>query len=128
MLKRMGPIQGVLKLLPGVGNQLKDVDIDERQLARVEAIVLSMTPQERRMPHLINGSRRRRIANGSGVTLDEVNRLMSARKQMEKVMGRMKKGGDLGALMPQVGPDGVGLPKPKPARSKGGGRRRKSRR
>jgi hypothetical protein len=52
---------------------------------------------------------------------------MSARKQMEKVMGRMKKGGDLGALMPQVGPDGVALPKPKPVRSKGG-RRRKSRR
>src|SRR6187402_1027105 len=57
MLKRMGPIQGVLKMLPGVGNQLKDVQVDERQLARVEAIVLSMTPQERRTPHLINGSR-----------------------------------------------------------------------
>ena len=58
MLKKMGPIQGVLKLIPGLGNQLKDVDIDERQLARVEAIVLSMTPQERGRPHLIDGSRR----------------------------------------------------------------------
>ena len=64
MLKKMGPLQGVLKMIPGLGNQLKDVDIDERQLARVEAIVLSMTPQERRMPHLINGSRRQRIAKG----------------------------------------------------------------
>ena len=68
MLKRMGPIQGVLKMLPGVGNQLKDVQVDERQIGRVEAIVLSMTPQERRTPHLINGSRRQRIARGSGVT------------------------------------------------------------
>ena len=66
MLKKMGPLQGVLKMIPGLGNQLKDVDIDERQLARVEAIVLSMTPQERRMPHLIDGSRRKRIAGAAG--------------------------------------------------------------
>ena len=58
MLKKMGPLQGVMKMIPGLGNQLKDVDIDERQLARVEAIVLSMTPQERSKPHLIDGSRR----------------------------------------------------------------------
>jgi signal recognition particle subunit SRP54 len=124
MLKRMGPVQGVLKLIPGIGNQLKDVDIDERQLARVEAIVLSMTPTERRLPHLINGSRRQRIARGSGVSLDEVNRLMSARKQMEKLMGKMRKGGDLGALIPPTGPDGAAQPaRPRPPR-----KRRKSRR
>src|SRR4029453_7314765 len=69
MLKKMGPLQGVLKMIPGLGNQLKDVDIDERQLARVEAVVLSMTPQERRMPHVIDGSRRKRIAEGSGQTI-----------------------------------------------------------
>ena len=92
MLKKMGPLQGVLKMIPGVGNQLKDVDIDERQLARVEAIVLSMTPQERRMPHLINGSRRQRIAKGSGQTIQDVNKLLSARKQMEKMMKQMGKG------------------------------------
>ncbi|MCP9486431.1 MAG: signal recognition particle protein [Gaiellaceae bacterium MAG52_C11] len=92
MLKNMGPIQGVLKLIPGLGNQLKDVDIDERQLARVEAIVLSMTPQERRMPHLINGSRRLRIARGSGQTIQDVNKLLTARKQMEKMMKQMGKG------------------------------------
>jgi signal recognition particle subunit SRP54 len=92
MLKRMGPVQGVLKMIPGLGNQLKDVDIDERQLARVEAIVLSMTPQERRMPHLINGSRRQRIAKGSGQTIQDVNKLLSARKQMEKMMKQMGKG------------------------------------
>jgi signal recognition particle subunit SRP54 len=92
MLRKMGPLQGVLKMIPGVGNQLKDVDIDERQLARVEAIVLSMTPQERRMPHLINGSRRQRIAKGSGQTIQDVNKLLSARKQMEKMMKQMGKG------------------------------------
>src|SRR5262245_10021205 len=92
MLKKMGPLQGVLKMIPGLGNQLKDVDVDERQLARVEAIVLSMTPQERRMPHLINGSRRQRIARGSGTTVQQVNQLMSARKQREKMMKQMGKG------------------------------------
>jgi len=92
MLKKMGPLQGVLKMIPGLGNQLKDVDIDERQLARVEAVVLSMTPQERRMPHVIDGSRRRRIAEGSGQTIQDVNKLLSARKQMEKMMKQMGKG------------------------------------
>jgi signal recognition particle subunit SRP54 len=92
MLKKMGPLQGVLKMIPGLGSQLKDVDIDERQLARVEAIVLSMTAQERRMPHLINGSRRLRIARGSGQTIQDVNKLLTARKQMEKMMKQMGKG------------------------------------
>ena len=92
MLKKMGPLQGVMKMIPGLGNQLKDVDIDERQLARVEAIVLSMTPKERRMPHLIDGSRRQRIAKGSGQTIQDVNKLLTARKQMEKMMKQMGKG------------------------------------
>jgi signal recognition particle subunit SRP54 len=92
MLKKMGPLQGVLKMMPGIGNQLRDVDIDESRLKRVEAIVLSMTPQERRMPHLIDGSRRRRIAGGSGTTIQEVNQLLSARKQMEKMMKQIGKG------------------------------------
>jgi signal recognition particle subunit SRP54 len=92
MLRRMGPLQSVMKLIPGLGNQMKDVQIDERQLKRVEAIVLSMTPQERRLPHVIDLSRRRRIAAGSGVGIDEVNRLMSARKQMEKMMKQLGKG------------------------------------
>ena len=92
MLRKMGPLQGVLKMIPGLGKQLKDVDVDERQLARVEAIVLSMTPQERRMPHLINGSRRQRIAEGAGTTIQEVNQLLTARKQMEKMMKQMGKG------------------------------------
>jgi signal recognition particle subunit SRP54 len=92
MLRRMGPLQGVLKLVPGMGKQLQGLDVDEKQLARVEAIVLSMTPQERRLPHLISTQRRRRIAAGSGTSLDEVNKLMAARKQMAKMMKQMGKG------------------------------------
>ena len=68
MIRRMGPLQGVLKMIPGMGKQLQGLDLDEKQLVRVEAIVLSMTPQERRMPHVINGSRRKRIAQGSWLT------------------------------------------------------------
>jgi signal recognition particle subunit SRP54 len=92
MLRKMGSLQSVLKLIPGIGNQLKDVKVDERDMARVEAIVLSMTPQERRTPHLINGPRRSRIARGSGTSIQQVNQLLQARKQMEKMMKQMGKG------------------------------------
>ena len=92
MLRRMGPLQGVLKLIPGLGSQLKDVDIDENELKKVEAIVLSMTPHERNMPHVIDGKRRMRIAKGSGTSVQQVNRLLEARKQMEKMMKGMGKG------------------------------------
>jgi signal recognition particle subunit SRP54 len=92
MLRRMGPLKGVLSMMPGIGKQLQGLDIDESQMGRTEAIVLSMTPQERRMPHLIDGSRRKRIAAGSGTTIQQVNQLLSARKQMQKMMKQMKKG------------------------------------
>ena len=92
MLKKMGPLQGVMKLVPGMSRQLEGLDVDESQMARVEAIVLSMTPHERRTPHLINGPRRRRIAAGSGTSIEDVNRLLQARKQMEKMMKAMGKG------------------------------------
>ncbi|HKF15460.1 MAG TPA: signal recognition particle protein [Gaiellaceae bacterium] len=92
MLRRMGPLQGVLKMIPGLGKELQGLDIDEAELKRVEAIVLSMTPHERRMPHLIDGSRRKRIAAGSGTTIQQVNKLLSARKQMQKMMKQMGKG------------------------------------
>jgi signal recognition particle subunit SRP54 len=93
MLRRMGPLQGVLKLIPGLGKQLEGLDqVDEKQLARVEAIVLSMTPQERQLPRMIDGRRRLRIARGSGTTVQQVNQLLEARKQMEKMMKGMSKG------------------------------------
>ena len=103
MLRRMGPVKGILKLLPGMGQQLDGLDIDEKQMARVEAIVLSMTPHERRVPHLINGPRRRRIAAGSGTSIDEVNKLLAARKQMQKMMKQFGKG-----KMPMLPPELTG--------------------
>jgi signal recognition particle subunit SRP54 len=93
MLRRMGPLQNVIKLIPGLGKQLEGLDeVDDRQLARVEAIVLSMTPQERSFPHVIDGSRRKRIAAGSGAEVAQVNQLLEARKQMAKMMKQMGKG------------------------------------
>jgi signal recognition particle subunit SRP54 len=92
MLRRMGPLKGVLSMVPGLGKQLQGTDVNEAELKRVEAIVLSMTPQERTIPHLIDGSRRKRIAAGSGTTIQQVNKLLSARKQMQKMMKQMGKG------------------------------------
>jgi signal recognition particle subunit SRP54 len=105
MLRRMGPLQGVLKMIPGLGGKLEGLDqVDDRQLARVEAIVLSMTPRERALPHVIDGSRRARIAAGSGTSVQEVNQLLEARKQMAKMMKQVGKGG-----MPAL-PNGAGAP------------------
>jgi len=101
MIKKMGSIQGLLKLIPGLGKQLDGIDqVDDKQMGRVEAMILSMTPQERALPRVIDGRRRLRIANGSGTSVEEVNRLLEARKQMEKMMKGMGKGKmpDFGAL------------------------------
>jgi signal recognition particle subunit SRP54 len=92
MLKRMGPLQGLLKMIPGAAQQMGNAEIDEGQMKRVEAIVLSMTPRERAIPHLIDGWRRERIAAGSGTTVQQVNQLLEGRKQMEKMMKGMGKG------------------------------------
>jgi signal recognition particle subunit SRP54 len=92
MMRKMGPMRNVLSLIPGLGKQLQGVNVDERELGRVEAIVLSMTAEERSRPEIINGSRRARIATGSGTTVQQVNQLLSARKQMEKMMKQFGKG------------------------------------
>ena len=91
-VRKMGPISQILGMMPGMG-KLKGVEVDEKQLDRVEAIVRSMTPQERRRPEIINGSRRQRIAAGSGTTPQEVNQLLTQFKQMQKLMKRFGKGG-----------------------------------
>jgi signal recognition particle subunit SRP54 len=125
MLRRMGPLQGVLKLIPGLGKQLEGLDdVDDRQLARVEAIVLSMTPQERRLPHVIDGSRRKRLAAGSGTTVEQVNQLLEARKQMAKMMKQIGKGkmpalpGQPGLAAGQNGPSRSATKKRKSKRKK----------
>jgi signal recognition particle subunit SRP54 len=87
-IRRMGPLEHLLGMLPGMGDlkQMAPEGIDEKQLARVEAIINSMTPYERRNHHVINGSRRKRIARGSGTTVEEVNRLLRQFVQMRKML------------------------------------------
>ena len=97
MLRRMGPLKGVLSMLPGVGKQLQGVDVNEKDMSRVEAIVLSMTPRERSMPHLIDGSRRKRIAAGSGTTIQQVNQLLSGPQADAEDDEADEKGQDAGA-------------------------------
>jgi signal recognition particle subunit SRP54 len=92
MMRRMGSFKSVMSMIPGLGKQMKDVDVDEQELKRVEAIILSMTPRERRLPHVIDGSRRQRIARGSGTTVQQVNQLLAARKQMQRMMKQFSKG------------------------------------
>jgi signal recognition particle subunit SRP54 len=103
-IRRMGPIGNLIGMLPGAGAQLRGMKVDERELDRVEAIVLSMTPEERRRPDLIKGSRRLRIAKGSGTTVQAVNQLVKQFEQMRKLMKSMARGKmpDLGALMRQA--------------------------
>lgn len=92
-VKKMGPLKGILSKIPGVGKQLEGVDIDDRQIDWVQAIILSMTPEERSHPHIMNSSRKRRIAAGSGRSIEEVNRLIKQIDQMQKMMRQMTKGG-----------------------------------
>ncbi len=86
-IKKMGNINQLLSMVPGMNaGALKDVDVDEKQMARIEAIILSMTKSERTRPEIINGSRRKRIANGSGTTVEDVNKLLRQFEQMKKLM------------------------------------------
>jgi signal recognition particle subunit SRP54 len=102
MIRRMGPLTSLLGMIPGFGGQqLKNMKVDERELDRIQAIILSMTPEERRRPELIKGSRRLRIARGSGTNVQQVNRLVKQFGQMRKVMRQVGRGKmpDIGALM-----------------------------
>ncbi|HLM33148.1 MAG TPA: signal recognition particle protein [Gaiellaceae bacterium] len=92
MMRKMGPLKNVVSMIPGLGKQMQGVDIDDRELAWVEAIVLSMTSDERKRPEIINGSRRARIARGSGTSVQQVNKLLQARKQMQKMMKQLGQG------------------------------------
>jgi signal recognition particle subunit SRP54 len=98
-VRKMGPVEDLVKLIPGLGKAIGPVQIDGRELSRVEAIILSMTGEERRRPSILNGSRRRRIARGSGTTVQEVNRLLRDYDQMRTLFGRMRRGGKVPRLM-----------------------------
>ena len=100
-VRNMGSFKEILNMIPGMGSKIKNLDMDEAQLDKIEAIINSMTKEEKRDPEMIKGSRRRRIANGSGTEVQDVNRLLKQFKQTQKMMkqvGDMQKGG-LGGKM-----------------------------
>jgi signal recognition particle subunit SRP54 len=103
-IRRLGPLQSLLGMIPGLGKELRDVKLDEREFDRLQAIILSMTPEERRHPELIKGSRRLRIARGSGTNVQAVKQLIKQFDQMRKVMRQVTQGRmpDLGAIMRQA--------------------------
>ena len=92
-IKKMGPLSQVIGMLPGMSRMPADVQVDDNALVRIEAVIQSMTPDERNRPSIINGSRRRRIAMGSGTTVQEVNRLLKQFEEMQRMIKRFSKGG-----------------------------------
>ena len=104
-VRKMGPLKSVISKLPGMDKQLKDVDVDDRQMDRMEAIILSMTEKERQKPDIINPSRKRRIAAGSGMKVEDVNRLLKQFETTQKLMRQMR--GKKGKRRPRM-PPGMG--------------------
>lgn len=100
-IKKMGNLKDLASMIPGVGKAIKDIDIDDNAFKSVEAIIYSMTPKERSNPELLNGSRRQRIAKGSGTSIQEVNRLIKQFDQTRKMM-KMVAGGKMGKMMPRM--------------------------
>lgn len=103
-LKKMGSLESILRMIPGVSSAIRDVQIDESSMKRVEAIILSMTPDERSKPTILNGSRRARIAAGSGTSVQEVNRLLRQFEQMQKMIKQMRGGKFNKKMMPGLFP------------------------
>lgn len=102
-MKKMGSMKDLIGMLPGVGKAMKDVDIDDDSLKPIEAIIKSMTPKERTTPEVLNGSRKQRIAKGSGTSIQEVNQLLKQFEQMRKMMKMMNKPGGKKALANMLG-------------------------
>ncbi len=102
-IKKMGSLKNILSMIPGVGKQIRDIDIDDRQMLRVEAIIKSMTKKERAKPDILNASRRRRIAAGAGVKVEDVNRLVKQYEQMKKMFKQMNTKGGKQKMMRNFG-------------------------
>jgi signal recognition particle subunit SRP54 len=98
-VKKLGPLQDLVGMIPGA-SKVKGLEVDEKAIARVEAIINSMTPDERIRPEMIDGSRRRRIAQGSGMAIQDVNRLLKDFEQVRKMLKNVKKGKLGGMLRP----------------------------
>jgi signal recognition particle subunit SRP54 len=91
-LRKMGSLESILSMVPGIGNAVKNIDVDDHALVRIEAMIQSMTPDERQRPNIIDGSRRRRIALGSGNELTDVNRILKQFGQMQKMIKKISRG------------------------------------
>lgn len=102
-MKKMGSMKDLLGMIPGMGKAMKDIDIDDDSLKPIEAIIKSMTPKERTQPEVLNGTRKQRIANGSGTSIQEVNQLLKQFEQMRKMMKMMNKSGGKRALANMLG-------------------------
>ncbi len=103
-IRNMGPLENLLNMIPGMNKTLKNTKIDEKEFVKIEAIINSMTPLERADHSIINGSRRRRIAIGSGTSVSDINRLIKQYLEMKKMMKMFKKGGKKGFRMPNILP------------------------
>ncbi len=99
MIQNMGPLDKLLSMIPGLGAQVKNIKVDEKQFKRIEAIINSMTPEERKNPRIINMSRKKRIAKGSGTTVSDVNKVLKRYEEMRKMMRKMK--GMMGMPVPK---------------------------
>lgn len=97
-VKKMGPLNQVMGMLPGMQRLPENVTVDEKALGRIEAMIRSMTPEERRKPQILNGSRRKRIATGSGCSVQDLNRLIKQYEQMQRMMKTLSKGGKFGRM------------------------------
>lgn len=107
-IRSMGPIENLLSMIPGIGKQIKNVQVDEKEFTKIEAIINSMTPKERRNPQILNGSRKRRIALGSGTTVTDVNKVLKQYKEMKRMLkmfkGKKGKGGKKTKGLPRFMP------------------------
>ncbi|MCX8019714.1 MAG: signal recognition particle protein [Chitinophagaceae bacterium] len=101
-LRKMGSMKDILGMMPGIGSKVKDLDVDDNELKGIEAIINSMTPQERAQPEIIDGSRKKRIAKGCGKTVQEVNQFLKQFEQMRSMMKSMAKPGALGRFVPGI--------------------------
>ena len=97
-IKKMGNIKDLMGMMPGMSKKVKDLDVDDESFKPIESIIYSMTPKERQTPDILNGSRKKRIALGSGCSVQEVNQLLKQFNQMKKVMKLMKKSGPSGMM------------------------------
>ena len=110
MMKKLGPLEGLLGMIPGIGSKIKDLKVDEKRIKHVEAIILSMTPKERSKPEIINARRRMRISKGSGTSMAAVNNLLRQFGEMRKMMKNKGKMQQMMKRFGGLGTTGGGMP------------------